>query len=137
MGTDSQSPPVTAELGSLNARPNEASRFIGSSSGVFFVKTVRNAFSAASNATQNESQASPLDEEIVVGSDAGSDDGSQADTDHADSIHEPLQRFYDIQSICNAIGYPPERHIATELAMTYFRTWHKLLPFLHGPSFLR
>lgn len=134
MGAESQSPPVTvtAELGSLNAKPNEGSRFIGSSSGVFFVKTVRNAFSAASNFTQDEEKSTPLDEEIVAGSDVASYDGSRAEEEG--STHRPLQ-LYDTQGIYNAIGYPPDRELATELTMSYFRTWHKLFPFLHGPSF--
>jgi hypothetical protein len=131
MVSETQSPPATAELGSLNAR----SRFIGSSSGVFFVKTVRNAFSAASNATQGEDHTTPLDEEIVAGSDVESDDGSGPNTQHGNSTSVSSHPLYDVHSIYFAIGYPPQRELAIELTMSYFRTWHKLFPFLHGPSF--
>jgi hypothetical protein len=31
----------------------------------------------------------------------------------------------------------PDYNTAKKLAKTYFRTWHPLLPFLHGPSFMR
>ncbi|KAL5453229.1 hypothetical protein PMIN06_005585 [Paraphaeosphaeria minitans] len=36
----------------------------------------------------------------------------------------------------NGIGELPDHNIAKELLMTYFRTWHPLVPFLHGPSCL-
>ncbi|KAK7185543.1 Zn(II)2Cys6 transcription factor [Paraphaeosphaeria sporulosa] len=113
------------EIGTLRALPNGESLFVGSSSGVFFINTVRRAFAHAAAATNRQHTAGdnvntpltslPSPEDCIFGSDQ-----------HADAARP--------QS--DGVGELPDHDIAKELLMTYFRTWHPLVPFLHGPSCL-
>ncbi|KAL1592657.1 hypothetical protein SLS60_011073 [Paraconiothyrium brasiliense] len=116
---------MTHEIGTLRALPNGESVFVGSSSGVFFINTVRRAFVHAAAATHRkrvagENASTPLTslpspEECIYGSDP------QVDTDRLQG---------------DGLGKLPDHNMAKELVMTYFRTWHPLVPFLHGPNCL-
>ncbi|OAL45125.1 hypothetical protein IQ07DRAFT_648393 [Pyrenochaeta sp. DS3sAY3a] len=112
------------EIGTLRALPNGESVFVGSSSGVFFINTVRRAFVHAAathrNRVSGDNTSTPLTslpspEECIYGSEP-----------HVDAV----------QPQNDGLGELPNHDTAKELVMTYFRTWHPLVPFLHGPTCL-
>jgi Fungal specific transcription factor domain len=110
-------PPHTSEIGTLKKLPDHDTEWLGSSSGVFFVNTVRRAFSAAFSATTFETQSYPASEDILVGG------------EHI--VSSPVER-----TLAQALGKLPPRSVASELVLSFFKAWHPLFPFLHGPTFL-
>ena len=60
-------PPHTSEIGTLKKLPDHDTEWLGSSSGVYFVNTVRRAFSAAFSATTSETQSYPASEDLLAG----------------------------------------------------------------------
>ena len=110
-------PPHTSEIGTLKKLPDHDTEWLGSSSGVFFVNTVRRAFSAAFSATTSETQSYPASEDILVGGEY--------------IISSPVER-----TLAKALGKLPPRSVASELVLSFFKAWHPLFPFLHGPTFL-
>lgn len=125
-------PTHTSEIGTLKKLPNQQTAWLGSSSGVYFVNTVRRAFSAAF-ATSNLAgpNAVPASEDILTGEDAEgrSYNGPLHD---GPSTTDPFP-----QLLAAGLGKPPEQRVAIELVTSFFTTWHPLFPFLHGPSFLK
>ncbi|KAF2012938.1 hypothetical protein BU24DRAFT_465287 [Aaosphaeria arxii CBS 175.79] len=117
------------EIGTLRSLPNGESVFVGSSSGVFFINTVRRAFSHAAATTSRRRSvndhsvltpaalASP--EECILGPE------SQG------------ERLRSDRNVPDGLGDLPPHAVATDLVISYFRTWHPLLPFLHGPTCLQ
>ncbi|KAL4945716.1 hypothetical protein BDV06DRAFT_230164 [Aspergillus oleicola] len=111
----------TPEIGSLTAHSPQESQFVGSSSGVFFINTVRRAFG-------NSSTEFPQPEETLVGSE---------DALHRDPHEEtPVSQWEYDPSIACVLGQAPPQQLARDLMMVYFKVWHPLFPFLHGPTFL-
>ncbi|KAK2730991.1 C6 transcription factor [Colletotrichum kahawae] len=140
------------EIGSLRALANGESQFVGSSSGVYFINTVRRAFSAHTSATADASQRTndvgaelrddPSPEDCIVG--AGGDDETEQD-ENADNAghHESHPQSHDHLSplstgsdFINDMSKLPDYSTARKLVMTYFRIWHPLVPFLQGPECL-
>ncbi|CEL09030.1 hypothetical protein ASPCAL12173 [Aspergillus calidoustus] len=111
----------TPEIGSLTAQSPQESQFVGSSSGVFFIKTVRQAFFPSSGEF-------PPPEDTLVES---------LWTPHS-STHEetPVSHWEYDPSIACVLGQSPPQQLARDLMMVYFKVWHPLFPFLHGPTFL-
>ncbi|KAF2173834.1 hypothetical protein M409DRAFT_16105 [Zasmidium cellare ATCC 36951] len=129
-----ESPSSNHETGSLTQghSPHE-SRFIGSSSGIYFINTVRQAFEAS--AQQNGREHLPAAEETV---------GGEEDLASARNSPERTQGFeLNINSeaaieltTTSLLGSLPPYDTAQQLAVEYFSTWHPVLPFLSGPEFL-
>jgi hypothetical protein len=132
------------EIGSLRAISPDESQFLGSSSGIFFVNTVYRAFAKTRNDTLSRSDNSAeaqgqlsIDDCIVESESPGSSrhsgdigsapgyPGGQNRSLRSYGIHQP------------GLGLPPSISLAKELLTVYFRVWHPLFPFLHGPSFLQ
>ncbi|KAL2820946.1 hypothetical protein BDW59DRAFT_174285 [Aspergillus cavernicola] len=111
---------ATPEIGTLTAHSPQESQFVGSSSGVFFINTVRRAFGSSSGEF-------PPPEDTIVGSES---------TPH--TVHEetPVSQWEYDPSIACVLGQMPPQHLARDLMMVYFKVWHPLFPFLHGPTFL-
>ncbi|GIK02297.1 hypothetical protein Aspvir_006346 [Aspergillus viridinutans] len=125
-----------SEIGSLTAHSNEESQFVGSSSGVYFINTVRRAFSKDLDPSKISL---PLPEDTLVGSDESHADQSPA-TARSLSVSGPsasLSQWQYDSEIAHELGKAPPLDVARELMMVYFKVWHPLFPFLHGPSFLR
>ncbi|PYH41414.1 transcription factor [Aspergillus saccharolyticus JOP 1030-1] len=133
-----------SEIGSLTAHSQEESEFVGSSSGVYFVKTVRRAFSQSLGPLDaaSSSQGFPPPEDTLVGSEELPSARRSASVPTATS---PLARAtghalrhwkYD-STVAAILGEFPPLGTARELMMMYFKVWHPLFPFLHGPSFLQ
>ena len=125
-------PTHTSEIGTLKKLPNHQTAWLGSSSGVYFVNTVRRAFSAAFGSSNLAGpNAVPASEDILTGEDAEgrSYNGPLHD---GPSTTDPFP-----QLLAAGLGKPPEQRVAIELVTSFFTTWHPLFPFLHGPSFLK
>lgn len=139
-------PTHTAEIGTLKKLSVPGgTAWLGSSSGVYFVNTVRRAFSAAfasqnqeANSDSDGDTAVPASEDIITGDDSAGRNfngtpstGTVAKTSwwlHDQDIHK---------RIVAAVGQPPQdRRLAMDLVTTFFRQTHPLFPFLHGPRFL-
>lgn len=111
------------EIGTLRALPNGESVFVGSSSGVFFINTVRRAFLRAAtqhNHVTDENASTPL----------------TSLPSPEECIYDSDPQFNTARPLSDGLGELPDRHTAKELLMAYFRTWHPLVPFLHGPTCL-
>ncbi|KAH8700495.1 fungal-specific transcription factor domain-containing protein [Talaromyces proteolyticus] len=137
--------PRTTELGSLIAHSNDESEFVGSSSGVFFVNTVRQAFAKSLGPLDNFSSGPgfPAAEDTIIGQGSSSfgerHDAARDETINQDSEGNARLRrkwIYD-PDIVNVLGVAPSLEHARQLMMMYFRVWHPIFPFLHGPSFLQ
>lgn len=137
---ESASSPGVLERGSLRTQ-NGRSHFIGSSSGVFFVSTVRHAFANAGSqvvsAAASQSAAVPEDCFVPNEDDASSEElpalgaGSSVPLVSRSPANTAVRLSREIPP---ELGSPPPPDVARELFMTYFRTWHIFFPFLHGPT---
>jgi hypothetical protein len=124
-------PPI--EIGSLTTSSPQESQFIGSSSGVFFVNTVHRAF-AKSTSHSGYSRDQSSDNIAFLGTETDSQNGDDVSVP-ASEVNEGGSSYYGVVGL--GLGEPPSRSCAKELLMVYFKTWHPLFPFLHGPTFLR
>ncbi|KAL4881197.1 fungal-specific transcription factor domain-containing protein [Aspergillus karnatakaensis] len=111
----------TPEIGSLTAHSPQESQFVGSSSGVFFINVVRRAFGSSSSEF-------PQAEDTIVGSEEFAPPNKQEET--------PVSRWEYDPTIACVLGQAPPQQLARDLMMVYFKVWHPLFPFLHGPTFL-
>ncbi|KAJ5374119.1 hypothetical protein N7517_006125 [Penicillium concentricum] len=132
--------PETSEIGSLTAHSNEHSQFVGSSSGVYFIKTVKRAFNGLDGPGSSESNF-PTAEETLVGAETSPHDKRQRtssvkDTASSLEVESPTEWTYD-PSLTTSLGTLPRPDMAKGLMMMYFKVWHPLFPFLHGPTFLQ
>lgn len=132
----------TSEVGSLTTHSNDESQFVGSSSGVYFIKTVRRAFSQgpASSSNAPPGQEFPPAEDTIIGSE-DSPCEKHPPTGYGtpySGIDAGIPQHWEYHpSVMQALGEAPPLEQAKELMMTYFKIWHPLFPFLHGPTFLR
>ncbi|KAF5701086.1 fungal specific transcription factor factor [Fusarium mundagurra] len=122
--TSSGDSSTVQEQGSLRTLEKGKSQFIGSSSGIYFVNTVRRAFINANSRLSSRllDTTHPTPEECIV---ADAEDEQQRPSDSA-----PASSFA-------GLGRPPQPDVAKQLFMTYFQTWHRFFPFLHGPTILK
>ncbi|KAI9043327.1 transcription factor domain-containing protein [Aspergillus affinis] len=133
-----------SEIGSLTAQSYDESQFVGSSSGVFFIKTVRQAFSQNLDgpAGASSTQDFPQPEDTLLGSDASPHDRRSipASAKASPAVTEPKSSLgeweYD-PTVAAVLGNAPPLETARQLMMVYFKVWHPLFPFLHGPTFLQ
>ena len=125
---DEERPTHTSEIGTLKKLPNQSgTAWLGSSSGVYFVNTVRRAFTQAFAS----SQALPASEDILTGED------SEGRSYNGPIVDGPSATDGFPHLLSTSLGKMPDRKTAIELVMSFFRVWHPVFPFLHGPSFLR
>jgi len=141
---------VAKEIGTLWAQSNGDSQFVGSSSGVYFLRTVQNAFSTATakvgaNLPSNEagSDTSPQSQwpaESIFGNSARAEQ-SHTTQDTSDlgrdlnAAERVAQPSWTLQ--INKRRKIPNHNTASQLAKIYFQRWHSIVPFLHGPTFLQ
>lgn len=124
---DEERPTHTSEIGTLKKLPNHGTAWLGSSSGVYFVNTVRRAFSTAFETNQ----AVPASEDILTGEDAA------GRSYNGPLVEGPATTDSFPALLSTSLGKLPDRKIAMELVMSYFKAWHPIFPMLHGPSFLK
>lgn len=135
--------PETPELGSLTAQSNEDSQFVGSSSGVYFINTVKRSFSSSLDTSGSPEATFPTAEDTLVGTEDSPRERRQrtsssntATATYAEVGEPPPQWVYD-PATAAALGSTPPMELAKDLMMMYFKVWHPLFPFLHGPTFLQ
>ncbi|RDH33071.1 fungal-specific transcription factor [Aspergillus welwitschiae] len=122
-----------SEIGSLTAHSKDESQFVGSSSGVYFINTVRRAFSESLDPSgSSPAQDFPQPEDTLVGSDASHKTSPVA----LQNDQFPCRWAYD-SAVAAVLGNAPPLDTARKLMMMYFKVWHPLFPFLHGPTFLQ
>lgn len=135
--SDESLSPQVQERGSLRTSGDGRSQFIGSSSGVYFVNTVRRAFADAdvrlSSVFQDKDNPSPEDC-IVADEDDGRSTTRRPGEASTAASRAPSPRSHADSGVPVDLGRPPPRDVARKLFMTYFQTWHRFFPFLHGPS---
>ncbi|GAB1216374.1 hypothetical protein ATERTT37_005588 [Aspergillus terreus] len=117
---------------------NEESQFVGSSSGVYFINTVRQAFLRDQD-NSSSGQDFPPPEDTLVGSDGDkrSIPASSAQASPLPGGEQTFARWEYDPSVAAVLGSAPPLEAARELMMLYFKVWHPLFPFLHGPTFLQ
>ncbi|KZL78385.1 Zn(II)2Cys6 transcription factor [Colletotrichum incanum] len=146
---------MAPEIGSLRSLANGESQFIGSSSGVYFINTVKQAFATPNGAVvdscQRVSQSLreaglhdyPSPEDCIVGGEKNTDpkvpgtspgheETRRPDTQSSDHVSSFSTSKYFLDDMNNL----PEYSVARDLVLTYFRVWHPLAPFLQGPECL-
>lgn len=128
--------PTYQEIGTLRSLPEGESQFIGSSSGIFFVNTVRRTFAAVA-----ASSTDPSPEDCIIDTDQPTQKDSNVSSAYVSGPmptptieKDPLSSRLEVT--CD-IGTPPSSELARELMIIYFRVWHPIFPFLHGPTFLQ
>lgn len=143
--SDESPSPQVQERGSLRTSGDGRSQFIGSSSGVYFVNTVRRAFADAdarlSSVFLDGDNPSPEDC-IVADEDDGRSstrrpNGASTAPSRAPSPRPGGADVAHDSGVPVDLGRPPPRDVARKLFMTYFQTWHRFFPFLHGPTLAR
>ncbi|KAK1687505.1 hypothetical protein BDP55DRAFT_630698 [Colletotrichum godetiae] len=142
---------MAPEIGSLRALANGESQFVGSSSGVFFINTVRRAFSTAEgteaddgrHAVGADTRDDPTPEDCIVGDSDRNDQQSSGGRPDCRSAGRPAQEsdaetspLPSGMNIMTDMSSLPEYTVARDLVLTYFRIWHPLVPFLQGPECL-
>ncbi|KAJ5929080.1 hypothetical protein N7454_006928 [Penicillium verhagenii] len=132
--------PGTSEIGSLTAHSNEDSQFVGSSSGVYFINTVKRAFSNGHDESESKETGFPTAEDTLVGVD-DPPRHKRRRTKPADEPAsfggEPSTSWKYDPGLASSLGSAPPPDQAKEFMMSYFKVWHPLFPFLHGPTFLQ
>lgn len=128
-----ESPASNHETGSLTQPSPHESRFIGSSSGIYFINTVKQAFEQSG---QEYGPRIPAAEDTVGGED------DYTSTRNSPAREQGLDVIFTSQGTIEVInngdlGLFLSYEVAQSLAIEYFKTWHPLLPFLSGPEFLR
>lgn len=120
---------MSRELGTLRAFSNGESQFLGSSSGVYFVDTVRQVFSTAApgRATGQDSNF----EACLI-----ADEQSDLPQNEDRSLESHHQTVHHGSIVQNVLAQVPSFDDAKLLMTIYFHIWHPIMPFLHGPTFL-
>lgn len=138
--SDSSSLRVPQERGSLRTLKEGRSEFIGSSSGIYFVNTVREAFSAANSQSTSTplGVAQPSPEDCLLPGDEDDDQAYRSRRARASTVasQESSNLSYG-PTIPLELGRPPPGDLAKQLFMSYFQTWHQFFPYLHGPTLLK
>ncbi|KEF51700.1 uncharacterized protein A1O9_12335 [Exophiala aquamarina CBS 119918] len=144
-------PIAPIEIGSFTASSPQKTEFLGSASGVFFVKTVFRAFArSASGSGDDDLSSGPqqsshrADHESVSNRLIDPETPVQPNNDspvmrielEGTDHHAPHEspRAYGIKG--HGLGIAPKQEVAQKLLKIYLRNWHPLFPFLHGPSLL-
>ncbi|KAK2011981.1 putative Zn(II)2Cys6 transcription factor [Colletotrichum eremochloae] len=146
---------MTPEIGSLRALATGESQFVGSSSGVYFINTVKRVFSTADGQAINKSRHikgssahdDPSPEDCIVGGANGSGStafGETSGQEYDRKSSTPLTQssnhdeslLWEGKDCMDDMSNIPVYSVARELVLTYFRIWHPLVPFLQGREIL-
>lgn len=106
-------------------------RFIGSGSGIHFIRTVYELLAGKSHPIQ--STATPVSENIVPGED---DQLPESANQHFLASSPPFFREDEVGDGSQISSDPIPFHQLVELSESYFTNWHPIFPFLHAPAVL-
>ncbi|GAW24717.1 hypothetical protein ANO14919_143080 [Xylariales sp. No.14919] len=127
------------ERGSLRVSGGTQSRFTGSSSGVYFVNTVRQAVARSCGRLPShvpeDPGSNPSPEDCIATDEDNDDAGAGRGADNVPRRPEHSQANAGASPSLSGlpIERPPARDAARILFMTYFQTWHRFFPFVQGP----
>ncbi|KZL66566.1 fungal specific transcription factor [Colletotrichum tofieldiae] len=146
---------MAPEIGSLRALANGESQFIGSSSGVYFINTVKQAFATPNDVVADncqhvsgalrgtELQDCPSPEDCIVGGGEdtdpkapGTSPGHEENRGPYTQSSDHVSSFSTSRDFLDGMDSLPDYSVARDLVLTYFRIWHPLAPFLQGPECL-
>ncbi|KAL2414182.1 hypothetical protein ABEF95_001086 [Exophiala dermatitidis] len=122
------------EVGSLAASDPDQSEFLGSSSGVYFIDTVFQTFGQIPSEDDDDTQEPYIVKDYFFVSESSNQHDQQMTSPLPGTAAPASRTIYGIPD--QGLGSAPDEQLARELIQTYFRTWHPLLPFMHGPSLL-
>ncbi|PNS20334.1 Activator of stress proteins 1 [Sphaceloma murrayae] len=131
---------VPYEIGSLRRSNDGQLSFIGSSSGVYFINTVRQAFASAvasrdpSDDNRVGTDQNPLDDELGNYFERQTPALPGRENDAYGRSQTLVEGAASTDDLVKAL---PPQETAKKLATNFFRSWHPFLPFLHGPSFMK
>ncbi|KAF7954598.1 hypothetical protein EAE96_005718 [Botrytis aclada] len=110
-------------------------RFIGSGSGIHFIRTVYELLAGKSYSTHtNPNIATPASENIVPGEDDQLTESTNKP--HLLSSSPPFFRESEVGDSCQLSSDLISFHQLIEFSESYFTNWHPLFPFLHAPAVL-
>ncbi|KAM0317643.1 hypothetical protein ACHAO8_002194 [Botrytis cinerea] len=110
-------------------------RFIGSGSGIHFIRTVYELLAGKSNsAYTNLNTATPASENIVPGEDDQLSESTN--NSHLLASSPPFFRESEVGDGSQLSSDPISFHQLVEFSESYFTNWHPLFPFLHAPAVL-
>ncbi|KAL6857845.1 hypothetical protein ACO1O0_005288 [Amphichorda felina] len=118
--------PTTREHGLMrDTGEHDSARFVGSSSGIHFIRNVhvRLARRSAANVSKQLGELVP-----------GEDDQLRRKTAHADDEHASIWKEGEVDVNDDTL---PSFDQLVRWSKSYFESWHPILPFLHGPEVLR
>ncbi|CAK1366778.1 hypothetical protein CB0940_10147 [Cercospora beticola] len=125
---------TTHETGSLTQQSPHESRFIGSSSGVYFINTVKQAFE--NSVQQDNTNHLPAAEETVGGEDDFAPSARNSPERGQFELNISSQRAIEVSSSAQ-LGSLPPYETAQLMTIEYFKIWHPIVPFLSGSAFLQ
>ncbi|KAF9889856.1 hypothetical protein FE257_006946 [Aspergillus nanangensis] len=140
--------PSAREIGLMRKshQAHGSATFLGSSSGIHFIRIVYNAF-ARRSAHLTQTVASPANDNLVPGEDDQLQHQSPAHPDVASSA--PLQQnelwmpheLDHSRSSRSSVKHHQQQQLhfdtLVQLTRSYFDHWHPLFPYVLGPAFLR
>ncbi|KAF7155410.1 hypothetical protein CNMCM5623_007481 [Aspergillus felis] len=119
--------PSPREIGIMReTKPDDSATFLGSSSGIHFIRTVYNAFARRSAALE---QARVRNQSLVPGED--------------DQLQRSPGRSHGLDELClkDELSLPTPEFVSFERLVgwsrSYFEYWHPIFPFLHAPTVLK
>lgn len=139
MGPSTPESPASGhfETGSLTQRAPQRSEFIGSSSGVHFIRLVREGFADTADIDIRNEDRVPRAEDTVGGDDEEDINGISRD----DALRSPASQrqgpiLQDPMTLLLDYSTLPALADAQAITIRYFQSWHPLIPFLYGPTFM-
>ncbi|GIK06616.1 hypothetical protein Aspvir_002266 [Aspergillus viridinutans] len=119
--------PSPREIGIMReTRRDESATFLGSSSGIYFIRTVYNAFTRRSAALE---QTRVRNQSLVPGED--------------DQLQRSPGKSHGLDELClkNELSLQTPEFVSFESLVgwsrSYFEYWHPIFPFLHAPTVLK
>lgn len=112
-------------------------RFLGSSSGIYFIRTVYDALARRPGGARNQS--SPQDD-LIPGEDDQLQEQSRVGTSDKSLSSNINASFWHSSEILPQDASPIPLQSFDEMVQwsrSYFENWHPLFPFLHAPTVLR
>ncbi|CAI4212754.1 unnamed protein product [Parascedosporium putredinis] len=108
---------------------DDASRFVGSASGIHYIRAVHLRLARRSAARMSK----PANNTLIP----GEDDQLQKGASVKKTGDEFLWKANEVVLPGNEEGVPPSFEDYVEWSKSYFESWHPVLPFVHGPEILR
>lgn len=129
--SDAHQTPPAREYGVMRdaGERDDASRFVGSASGIHYIRAVHLRLARRSAARMGKAANNTLI--------PGEDDQLQKGASVKKTGDQFLWKANEVVLSGNEEGVPPSFEDYVEWSKSYFESWHPVLPFVHGPEILR